>query len=148
MSLAAIRNGLVATIIGAGKWSASQVSTCDFGIMNLSASCVVLQPGAGTQIEPLTLMGGDNVRGNRIVWEIAGMVLVKDPGNPLSLLSSMWTACDDIYASVHADDTLGGAAQVAGIVNISRPSMDSFITDGNVDWGYINFAVRAEEFLA
>ena len=147
MSMVAMRNGLVTTIVGGGKWSSCEVSACDFGIMNLSASCVVLQPGGGTQIEPLTLMGGDNVRGDRVVWEIAGMVFVKDPGNPTCLLGSLWTACDDIFASVHRDDTLNGAAQVAGITMISRPSMDSFVTDGNVDWGYIQFAVRAEEFL-
>jgi hypothetical protein len=147
MSLATIRNGLVATIIGGGKYSSCEVSTCDFGVMNLSASCVILQPGPGTMIEPLTMMGGDNVRGNRITWDIAGMVLVKDPGNPTCLLGALWTACDDIYNSVHRDDTLNGTAQVSSVVSISRPSMDSFITDGNVDWGYINFSVRAEEFL-
>jgi len=147
MSLVLIRNGLVQTIKDAGHWNAAEISTCDFGIMNLSASCVVLQPGGGTQIEPLTLMGGDSVRGNRITWEIAGMVFVKDPGSPTCLLGSLWTACDDILASVHRDDTLNGAAQVAGITMISRPSMDSFVTDGNTDWGYIQFAVRAEEFL-
>jgi len=146
MSLANIRDGLVATIIAGSKFLPSEVSASDFGIMTTSASCVVLAPGPGTMVEPLTLMGGDKVRGNRKTWEIAGMVIVKDPGNPTCLLGALWTACDDIYASVHRDDTLNGAAQAATVTRISRPSMDAFISDGNVDWGYINFSVTAEEW--
>ena len=147
MSLATVRNGLVTTIVGGGKWSSCEVSTCDFGLMTTSASCVILQPGPGTQIEPLTLMGGDAVRGLRVIWELSGMVFVKDPGAPTCLLGALWTACDDILEAVHRDDTLNGAAQVAMVSAISRPSPDSFVTDGSTDWGYISFTVRAEEFL-
>jgi hypothetical protein len=147
MSLATIRNGLVETLKDSGKWSAAEISTCDFGLMTTSASCVILQPGPGTQIEPLSLMGGDNVRGLRVTWEMSGMVFVKDPGAPTCLLGSLWTACDDILGAVHRDDTLNGAAQVAMVSAISRPSLDSFVTDGSTDWGYIAFTVRAEEFL-
>ena len=147
MSLVTVRNGLVETLKDSGKWTAAEISTCDFGLMTTSACCIILQPGPGTQIEPLALMGGDMVRGSVVRWEIAGMLFVKDPGNPTCLLGALWTACDDILAAVHRDDTLNGAAQVSGVTAISRPSIDSFVSDGSTDWGYISFTVRAEDFL-
>jgi len=145
MSLAAIRNGLVETIQNYGRFSASQISTCDFGIAESCASCVVLQPGPGSVFEPITLMGGDSVRAKRNLWEISGVVMVKDPGDPRVLLGNLWTACDDIYNSVNADDTLGGAADAAMITSISRPSIDAFIDAGGVVLGFITFTVRAQE---
>jgi hypothetical protein len=145
MSLAAIRNGLVETIQNYGKWSSSQVSTCDFGIAEACASCVVLQPGPGSVFEPITYMGGDSVRAKRNLWDISGVVMVKDPGDPTALLGNLWTACDDIYNSINSDDTLGGAADAAMVISISRPGIDAFIDSGNNVYGFITFTVRAQE---
>ena len=145
MSLQTIRDGLVTTIVGQGKWAASQISSCDFGLMDLSASCVILQPGPGTSITPIAL-GTNTVRDKAKNWDISGMVFVKDEGNPETLLSRMWIACDDIYDSVNADDTLNGTADAAMITRISRPSIDAFVTDGNTDWAFIEFSVAAVEY--
>ena len=145
MSLVAIRNGTVKTIQNYGKWVASEISTCDFGIAEACASCVILQPGPGSVFEPITFMGGDSVRAKRNIWEQSGVVMVKDPGDPQALLGNLWTACDDIYNSVNADDTLGGAADAAMITSISRPSIDAFIDAGGVVLGFITFTVRAQE---
>ena len=145
MTIAAARDGLVTTIQNYGKWSASQISTCDFGIAEFCASSVILAPGGGTSIEPLTMMQA-NVRDKRVVWDMAGWVLVKDPGNPLAFLSRIWTAVDDIYGSVNSDDTLAGAVHAARVNRVSRPSMDTFIDMGGVDFAVIEFNVQAEEF--
>ena len=53
--------------------------------------------------------------------------------------------CDDIEQSINSDDTLDGKAMAAHITLMSRPSIDAFITDGDVDWGYITFALEATE---
>jgi len=145
MSLIGIRNGLVTTIQNYGKYSAAEISASDFGIMNTSASCVVLQPGAGTTITPISY-GTGTIRAKTKRWSITGMVFVKDPGNAKTMLGNLWTACDDIYESVNSDDTLSNSCDAAMITSISRPSMDTFITDGNIDWGYISFEVVAEEY--
>ena len=145
MSLVSIRNGLVTTIQNYGKWTAAEISASDFGIMNTSASCVVLQPGAGTTIAPISI-GTHTIRSKTKTWSITGMVFVKDPGNAKTMLGNLWTACDDIYESVNSDDTLNGSCDAAMITAISRPSVDTFVTDGNIDWGYITFEVVAEEY--
>ena len=147
MSYAGIRNGLVTTIQGGNKWAASQISTCDFGIVELSASAVVLAPGAGTTIRPLEFQGSASVRTKEVSWDIAGYVFVKDPGNSLDMLDRLWTAADDILTSVNRDDSLNGAAQAAHIRSISRPDPDTFYRLNDVDYGVIRFAVTATEWV-
>jgi len=148
MSFQTIRDGLIATIVSQGKWNSNEISACDFGIATLSGSCVVLQPGPGSFVSPLTFgvsaCGGS--RRKKRIWDIAGMVLVKDPGTATDFLGKLWQACDDIYASINADDTLDGTAQVANITMISRPSIDSFIAGEGADFGFITFGVTAEEY--
>ena len=145
MSIIAIRNGLVATIQAHGKWAASEISTCDLGISELCASMVFLQP-ARAAISPLTMMAGDNVRQKMRTYSIFGLVLVKDQGDPTKLLENMWVATDDIFDSVNRDDTLSGAACAAYIAEISRPSIDSFLSNGAHDFGYLTFRVDAQIF--
>jgi hypothetical protein len=146
MSLVAIRNGLVQTIVDHGKWAASQVSTCDFGVVEFSASAVVLAPGPATTIRPLEFRGSASARAKEIEWDIAGFVFVKDPGDATAFLANLWTACDDIFNSVNRDDSLSGAAQAAHIATISRPDPDLFYTLNGHDYGVIRFAVKATDW--
>jgi hypothetical protein len=80
------------------------------------------------------------------VWDISGIIMIKDPGDPEAFLAGMWQAVDDIYRSVNLDDSLDGSACAATLTQISRPSIDAFISDGSVDFGFITFNVTAEEF--
>lgn len=145
MTIVAMRNGLVTTIQNYGKWSASQISTCDFGIAELAASVVVLQPQS-IRVTPLTHYASTNVRHKMQEHNIFGVVMVKDTGNPTQLLADMWTAVDDIYNSVNSDDTLNGAVKSAYIAEISRPSIDSFIEGQGQNWGYLTFRVVGQEY--
>lgn len=147
MSLVGIRDGLIATIVAHGKYKPSEISACDFGITEFSASCIVLQPGPNTRFYPQAGLGSvcGSSRTKRREWTIAGIGMVKDKGDPRALLGNLWQMCDDIYDSVNSDDTLDGKAMTSHITLMSRPSIDSFITDGNVDWGYITFALEATE---
>ncbi|MHA2135272.1 MAG: hypothetical protein ACW99J_15535 [Candidatus Thorarchaeota archaeon] len=148
MSLADIRDGLIATVVAYGKYGPSEISACDFGITEFSASCLVLQPGPNTRFYPQAGLGQSacgSTRKKRKEWTIAGIGMVKDKGDPRVLLGDLWKMCDDIYDSVNSDDTLDGKAMTSHITLMSRPSIDAFITDGDVDWGYITFALEATE---
>ena len=143
MTLSNIRTGLVTTIVDFGKWSGTEVSACDFGIMDSSASCVLLQPGPGTAIVAATY-GTNTVRDKIRNWNIDGFVFIKDPGDATALRSNIWTAVDDIYNSVNSDDTLNGTSDGAMITTIGlRPEM---LTDGTIDWAVIEFGVIAQEY--
>jgi len=148
MSLSNIRDGLIATIIAHGKFGPNEISACDFGIMEFSASCIVLQPGPNTRFYPVAGQGMSVCGGSRTKrqeWTIAGIGMVKDQGDPRALLGNLWTMSDDIFESIDSDDTLDGKALASHITLLSRPSIDSFINDGEMDWGYITFALEATE---
>lgn len=148
MTLIGIRNGLIATVVAQGKWAASEISSCDFGIATLCASCVVLQPGPGTVITPTaigTAACGGTTRKTK-EWDITGMVLVKDPGDATTFLGELWTACDDIFTSIDADTTLDNSCDESYLSTISRPSLDAFIEGEGTDFGFITFNVRATEY--
>ena len=145
MGIVTIRNGAVATIQAGGKWAASEISTCDLGISELCASMVFLQPQR-VAVTPLTMMGASMSRQKMRVYSLFGLVLVKDQGDPTKLLENMWVATDDIYDSINADDTLNGTACAAHIAEISRPSIDSFLSNGAHDFGYLSFRIDATVF--
>lgn len=147
--LQTIRNGLVATVVSYGKYAASEVSTCDFGLSTLTASCMILQPGPNNVFRPISFGSGAACglsRDKSRSYDITGIVMIKDPGDAKTFLAKLWQACDDVYDSINHDDTLNGTACAAYVSTISRPSIDAFISDGNIDYGFINFSVTAEIF--
>ena len=148
MGLQTVRNGLVGTIQGFGRWAASEVSTCDFGVAEMSASCVILSPGTTIQRPTAygTMGATSGCRHKEVTHEISGYILVKDTGDPTALLSALWQGVDDFIDSVGYDDTLGGTAEAALVTRVSRPSPDAFITSGNHEWGYLTFTVQATEY--
>ena len=148
MSLSNIKDGLMANLLASGKWAATELSSCDFGITEFSASCVIIQPGPNSRFYPVAGLGRSACGSTRIKtkeWTIVGIGMVKDQGDPRALLGNLWTLCDDLYDAIDADDTLDGQCMTSHITLMSRPSIDSFINDGNTDWGYITFALEATE---
>ena len=148
MSFAGVRDGLISTIVAGGKFSSSQVSSCDFGIIELCASAVLIAPGPGTSIRPLTFQGTGSARIKEITWDFSGFVFVKDPGDPTAWLSSLWTAADDIFNSVNRDDSLNGTAESAYISDISRPDVDTYYKLRGVDYAVLRFRVKATAWSA
>ena len=147
MSFVTARNGLVATIQAYGKFSASQISTCDFGIVELAASTVVIFPGPNTTITPLTFQSTASTRTKEVTYDIQGVVFVKDPGDPKAWLANLWTASDDIFNSVNLDDSLNGQIQAAHVTTRGRPDPDTFYRLNDIDYAGIRFSVRAVEWI-
>ena len=148
MSLSNIKDGLMANLLASGKWDAAELSSCDFGVTEFSASCVIIQPGPNSRFYPEAGLGRSTCGSTRLKrkeWTIVGIGMVKDQGDPRALLGNLWTLCDDLYDAIDADDTLDGKCMTSHITLMSRPSIDSFVNDGNTDWGYITFALEATE---
>ena len=147
MSLVGMRNGLVTTFQTYGKYSASQISACDFGVIEMSTCAIVLQPGPNSTVTPNVFQTTDT-RGKLIEWEIYGVGLVKETGgDSRTLLGNLWTMADDIFNSVNSDDTLNNSVMAAYVTTISRPSVDSFIETGGALLGFLTFVVRGTEMV-
>ena len=85
-------------LLDSGKWDEGELSRCDFGVAEFSASCVGVQPGPNSRFYPVagttSACGGSRLK--RKEWKIAGIGLVKDKGDPRELLAGMWQMCDDL----------------------------------------------------
>lgn len=148
MGILDIQSGAVCTLISGGKWDAGEVSTCDFGITELSASSVILQPGPNSTQVPITFgtMGQSSGARQKIkVWDIAGIAFVKDMGNARDLLGRMWTVIDDLDTTINADDTLSGTACAAYLSDIGRPSADTFYEYQGTLYGFVTFSILAQD---
>ena len=146
----AMRDGLINVLADASMFSRDQISACDFGIAVHSACSIIIQPGAGTNFQPLTFStfaaAACKNRQQMETWEIIGILLIKDTGNPEKLLGDLWQGADDIFDAVDVDHTLDGNACIARITAISRPSIDAFVTQGDQDFGFLTFEVEAQNW--
>jgi len=143
MSLQAIRNGLFALFTASGPYAATEVSTCDFGIIGDVSTCaIIFMPGANSYIDPETLGW---VRDKHIYWDIAGRGYIKFDGDATGLLSKVWQIHDDIFGTVNKDDTLQGSACAAAVKSLNF-NPDVAVDAAGALWGVVNFRIVAEEF--
>jgi hypothetical protein len=109
VSLAAIRNGLFRTLTACGPWDETEISTCDFGIIESTSGCALMFLPGTTTITP-NRNNNAPARGYLRAWGINGEAYLKDTGDPELVLSRVWQVHDDLYNTIRKDDTLNGAA--------------------------------------
>lgn len=145
-----MRDGLINVLADASMFSRDQISACDFGIAMHSTCSIIIQPGAGSNFEPLTFStfaaAACKNRQQMENWSITGIMLVKDTGNPENLLGDLWQGADDLFDAIDADNTLDGNACMSRITSISRPSIDAFVSQGDFDFGFLTFEVEAQNW--
>lgn len=145
MSLAAIRNALFAHFTASGPFTASEISTCTFDVLeSVSGSCLTFFPEGVTEIEPLAF-GTGGVTADKRNWRIGGTLWIRDTGNPLDVLSRIWQSYDDLYSTLHKDPGLGGTADQARLTTISH-NRDRFMEIHGHLWKPVEWVVVAEEY--
>ncbi len=145
MSLSAIRNGICATLTACGPYSASDVSTCDAGILDGVSGCgVLLMPGT-TAFDP-DRFGINYARGYIAAWGVDGLVYIKDTGDPTGLKARVWQAPDDLFNTISKDSSLQSALGPNGTARLTRWQY----VGGGEDvagqfWEVIRFTIEAVE---
>ena len=117
MSLADIRDGLYYTLQVWGPWTANEISTCDFGILETVSSCaIVFMPGGDSSFEEIGMgtTGLDTMK-----WSIEGGLYIKDTGDPRALLSKVWQGHDDLRNTLANDRMLNGKADNGVLTGMS-----------------------------
>ena len=144
MSLAAIRNGLFTTLTTCGPWDDTEVSTCDFGILESTSACaIVFMPGNST-IEP-NHVNNAPARGYLRHWGIGGIGYLKDTGDPELVLARVWQFYDDLYNTVRKDDTLNGAAFSSMLTDITFDLTTGGVEVGGQFFMAVPWRIEAEE---
>lgn len=145
MSLAAVRNGICATLTACGPYSASDVSTCDAGILDGVSGCGVLVIPKDGRFIP-SRFGVNNVLSFDSGPRVDGIVYIKDTGDPTGLKARVWQAPDDLFNTLSKDYTLQGNVGKNGIAYLEGWSY----LGGGEDvagqfWEVIKFTVKVEE---
>lgn len=144
MSLAAIRNGLYQTFTACGPWDETEISTCDFGILESTSACaIVFMPGT-TVITPNRNRSAPS-RGYLRQWGIRGRGYIKDTGDPELVLTRVWQFCDDLYNTLVKDDTLNGTAFSSQLNTIDFDMVTGGIDVAGQFFMEIPFTLTAEE---
>ena len=145
MSLADIREGLYYTLQVWGPWLASEISTCDFGILETATACaIVFMPSTDSSFEETGFGTSDSSDTN--VWSIEGGLYIKDTGDPLALLNKVWLGHDDLRNTFRKDRRLNGTADNAVLMSMSFDPTIALEAGGAL-WAQVLWKIQAIEYV-
>ena len=132
MSLSDIREGLYYTLQVWGPWLASEISTCDFGILETVTACaIVFMPSTDSS--------------DTSTWSIEGGLYIKDTGDPRALLDRVWQGHDDLRDTFRKDRRLNGAADNAILMSMSFDPTIALEAGGAL-WAQVMWKIQAIEY--
>jgi hypothetical protein len=144
VSLAEIREGLYYTLQVWGPWLASEISTCDFGILESVSSCgIVFMPSTDTSFEETGF--GTTDADDTSTWSIEGGLYIKDTGDPRALLNKVWLGHDDLRDTLRKDRRLNNTADNSILTGMSFDPTIALEVGGAL-WAQIKFKIQAVEF--
>jgi len=145
MSLADIREGLYYTLQVWGPWLASEISTCDFGILETVSACaIVFMPSTDSSFEETGFGTSDSSDTN--VWSIEGGLYIKDTGDPRALLNKVWLGHDDLRNTFRKDRRLNGTADNAVLMSMSFDPTIALEAGGAL-WAQVLWKIQAIEYV-
>jgi len=147
VSIQSVRDGLITVLTAASAFDASQVSGCDYGILETSDSCAIMVMPVGIASEPITF-GAPRQR--LVTWEIEIQAYVKDIGDTITVLSNVWTIADEVRGALDSDDTLDGSCKKSKITGAAQPKGSGggpeMLDAGGATWIPWYFTVAADQF--
>ena len=148
MSIVTVRNGLFATLVACGPYSATEISTCSFDVLeSVAASALTFFPDGTSTFDPDTY-GSRNTRHVHKNWMIGGTLWIRDTGDPSAVLSRIWAGYDDLQTTLAKDESLGGAVGDNGVAYLKsiNNQLDRFRSAGGHVWKTVEWVLVAEEF--
>ena len=143
MSIASVRTGLVNTLTACGPYKASEISTCDFGILaGVSACAIIITPTGESTMELATGGGNLNLVNDYPIWNFTGEVYLRYTGDSPTFLSKIWQAMDDIHVTFKKDRTLQKTVAFARVTKFLYNINEGYNMSG-VDYGVVRFVVEA-----
>ena len=144
MSLSDIREGLYYTLQVWGPWLASEISTCDFGILETVTACaIVFMPSTDSSFDETGFGTSDS--SDTSTWSIEGGLYIKDTGDPRALLDRVWQGHDDLRDTFRKDRRLNGAADNAILMSMSFDPTIALEAGGAL-WAQVMWKIQAIEY--
>lgn len=126
MTILAAASALIDDLVDSGSFHRTQVSACDYGILDTSgAGCVViLQPGQST----FEMIGFGGPTWD--MWGIVAECYIRMTGHSVPTLTKVWQIHDVIKACV-AGSNVNTGARMAEVTGMNRPQNTFFEIGGH-----------------
>jgi hypothetical protein len=126
-------------LVDSGSFLSTQVSACDYGVLDTKAGCaIVVQPQSSTT----TWATWNTAQFN---WGLRLECFIQDTGNPVQVLTRVWDIQDAVIGAILAGSNLNTAHRSARPVALDRPA-DTFVEFAGHDYVpvYVNVLVEEE----
>lgn len=144
-NITTIRNGLWNSFVTCGPYSATQISTCDYRILEANTSgCAIVLTYEGEDIEPMTFNGADGTPTELINMTFGGECFIAFTGDPQTFKSNVFQARDDIKRTLAKTYSLLGSACFAYVSKFKFNKDEGYNLAGR-DWGLLEFTVNIRD---
>ncbi len=139
-----LRNGVAQTLAACGPYSATQISTCDYGVVERSSGCAIMFNFDEADFEPITY-DENNTAAEFGVIKFNGEEYIQFGGDGQAYLAKVWGAIDDLRTTFKKDHHLQGSACRAWVSKF-KYNIDEGYEMGGKDWGLIRFTLTIQDF--
>lgn len=130
---------IIDDLVDSGSFLRTQVSACDFGLLDAGPTCVViLRPGLST-FESVAYGG---VLEN--TWGLIAQGWIKDTGSVTEDLGRVWDMHDALLGAISGGSNANGPTLLTRVVSMSHDPNSLFVFGGN---GYflVNATITSRE---
>ncbi len=141
MSASAIADGLVTNLSAASVFGNGCVSKTSYQILESSACQAAIVQWARLKSEAITF--GDP-RDRQRTWNFIVECYLRDLGDPVQLLTRVWSLTDTVIASIESDETLQGTCDEVNTITGAHDSK-SALNIGGATWLTFDLNLEAIE---
>lgn len=139
-----IKAGLYSTMVSCGPFDQSQVSTCDYGVVERATGCALIIHYLDEEADEITYRGKGLTVTEFITMRFQGEGYIQFTGDSQKFLANVTQLRDDIKSTIRKDTSLQSSACFAWAQSFSY-NIDEGYEMGGKDWGILRFIVTIKD---
>ena len=143
-SVCVILGGAYNTFVACGPYDVSQVSTCDYGVVERASGCALMLHYLDEDSTVVTYRGKGLTVTEEIDMRLRGELYIQFTGDGQSFLAKIPQARDDIKATIRKDTSLQSSACFAW-ANHFEYDINEGYEMGGTDWGVLRFDIAVKD---
>lgn len=143
-NISLIRSGISTTLTACGPFDSTQVSACDYRILEQNSACAIVFHYEGEESEDITYRGNDMEVTEWTTMRFVGECYINFTGDPKTFLANVYQARDDIKGAIRKDTSLQSSA-CFGWVNAFSYNIEEGYEMAGRDWGVLRFVITVRD---
>jgi hypothetical protein len=140
VTIKAAASAIIDDLVDSGSFLRTQVSACDYGVLDTSGGCaVVVRPGNST-MEQIGYGGGE-----LNTWGFIVQGYVRDTGNVTEFLGRVYDMHDALREAINTGTNANTAMLTTKVVSTLHSPDTSFVSPGGNDFSLVTANVTARE---